>query len=100
MGYDRAAFFEMLRVLASDPILSFAVCDVSEDRKTWQKKSIVRYLERNADLTDEEKTSLEHMREVKDIAESPARVTALFEVSDVETYLRSEFLGHFNRFIR
>ena len=80
VGYDRAAFFEMLRVLAWEPILSFSMCEFSDDRKNWQRRTVVRYLETNRDLTEDERNHLANMKEVKRISESKELMSAIFDV--------------------
>ena len=92
VGYDRAAFFEMLRVLAWEPIFSFSVCESSEDGKTWRKRNIVRYLEDNAALTEEEIDLLKNMKEVKRIAESRELLVQLFQVCVIFIFLLNQTL--------
>lgn len=80
-GYERAVMFEMLRLIAYEPIYVMKECEYSEDGKRWQKMCIERYLEVNPHLTPKEKIHLEHMRYVKEVAENPELCEALFEVS-------------------
>lgn len=69
-GYDRAAFFEILRALSSDPVYQLTTCEYSEDGKIWEKKRLVRYFDKSFHMSESERTMLEELKYVRQATET------------------------------
>ena len=80
-GYDRAVFFEMLRIVAWNPSYHFGLVEYSEDGKTSERLTLVRYIQKLSEAAEEEKRALTSLYNIKSISESRERATALFNVS-------------------
>eukprot|EP01041_Mallomonas_annulata_P004471 gene4471-8905_t len=77
-GYHRAVFFEILRVIAWEPVYNFSVCEYSDDGKVWHKKKIVRYLEKVTDLGESERELLFYLKRTRDISKCKTKIEKIF----------------------